>query len=315
MAQKYRKIDPRIWRDEKFVKLSPEAKLVAIYCLTAQVNRCGIFVFSPAMAAEELETLPQTFRERFRNVCQTLNWGWDEASRVLYFPTWWKYNQPENGNVLKGNLTDIDDLPETPLLERFYTNFRYLPETLHQTFRERYPKRYPKPSPNQEQEQEQEQEIRPPIPPVPGECDQPDIDSTPGAVAKPRRTRRRTTDNPNFDRFWKDYPKKVAKPAAQVAFAKINPSEECLSRILAALAVLRRSEDWLREGGRFIPHPASWLNGRRWEDEGVVAVPPAGGSPWPSAEELEAKRMEWKAVSDVRFPELTYGVRGNGPAE
>ena len=53
----YRKIDVRIWSDEKFTRLSVDEKIVAIYCLTnRQVNRCGLFVFSPALAAEELGT-------------------------------------------------------------------------------------------------------------------------------------------------------------------------------------------------------------------------------------------------------------------
>lgn len=153
MAAKYRKIDPRIWRDERFRMLGPEEKLVALYCLTAQVNRCGLFVFSPAMASEELCLKIEILRGRFAKVIATLRWKWDREQRVLYFPTWWKYNPPENPNVLKGNLTDLEDLPETPLLKEFYANETYLNEELRETFRERYPK----PSPNQEQEQEQEQ--------------------------------------------------------------------------------------------------------------------------------------------------------------
>ena len=35
----------------------------------------------------------------------------------------------------------------------------------------------------------------------------------------------------------------------------------------AALERDRRSRDWQREDGAYIPYPASWLNGRRWEDE------------------------------------------------
>ena len=27
-----------------------------------------------------------------------------------------------------------------------------------------------------------------------------------------------------------------------------------------------RTEQWQRDKGRFIPHPATFLNGRRWED-------------------------------------------------
>ena len=139
MAQKYRKIDPRIWRDEKFSRLTPEEKLVAVYCLTAQVNRCGIFVFSPAMAAEELGMLPLTFGERFGNVVSALRWKWDERTRVLYFPTWWRYNPPENSNVMFGNLKDLSDLPSSPLLSEFCVNTRYLPENIRETLPQTLP--------------------------------------------------------------------------------------------------------------------------------------------------------------------------------
>lgn len=129
MAQKFRKIDPRIWRDEKFAALKPEDKLIALYCLTAQSNRCGIFVFSPAMAAEELGMSQGTFRERFEGVVCALRWEWDATLRVLYLPTWWRYNQPENANVLIGNLGDLAELPNTPLIARFLTNFEHLKPT------------------------------------------------------------------------------------------------------------------------------------------------------------------------------------------
>jgi hypothetical protein len=151
---RYRKIDPRIWKDEKFRVLSLEEKLIAFYVITAQSNRIGLFNFSPALAAEELGIFPQTFADGFRNVCLNLSWEYDEPSRTLYLPTWWKYNCPENPNVLKACLTDLHELPKTPLLARFSANLTYLPKTFHQTFREGLPK----PSPHQEQEQEQEQE-------------------------------------------------------------------------------------------------------------------------------------------------------------
>ncbi len=68
---RYRKVDPRFWKDEKIVQFSPEEKLVALYLFTAQSNRIGIFSFSPGEAAEDTGTLPQTFAERFQKVCQT----------------------------------------------------------------------------------------------------------------------------------------------------------------------------------------------------------------------------------------------------
>ena len=31
----------------------------------------------------------------------------------------------------------------------------------------------------------------------------------------------------------------------------------------------KKTEDWMKDGGQYIPHAATWLNGRRWEDEGI----------------------------------------------
>jgi hypothetical protein len=255
VAQKYRKIDPRVWRDERFLLLTSEEKLVALYCLTAQVNRCGIFVFSPAMAAEELGTSPQTFRERFRKVCQTLRWEWDDTRRVLYFPTWWKYNHPENTNVLKGNLSDLSDLPETPLLDRFYENTRYLSGNVTETFRECYPKPYPQPLAIQEQEQEQEQ------------------DKNMAAPAAEVVTEKKPSGSDLwFAEFWNAYPRKEKRADAHKAWKKINPNRELVDAILRAIDVQRRSDKWTSDGGKYIPHPTTWLNGRRWEDEVAVEV-------------------------------------------
>ena len=42
--------------------------------------------------------------------------------------------------------------------------------------------------------------------------------------------------------------------------------------MLAALERQRASDQWRKEGGRFIPLPATWINGRRWEDEETLLV-------------------------------------------
>ncbi len=73
----------------------------------------------------------------------------------------------------------------------------------------------------------------------------------------------------NFNLFWQAYPRKVAKVDAEKTFNKINPDEQLLNIILAAIKKAGKSEGWLKESGKFIPHPTTWLNGRRWEDEVV----------------------------------------------
>ena len=70
-----------------------------------------------------------------------------------------------------------------------------------------------------------------------------------------------------FDEFWGAYPKKKAKQDALKAFMKIKLNHEVLQNILLKLELAKKSDDWLKDNGQFIPFPATWLNGKRWEDE------------------------------------------------
>ena len=79
-------------------------------------------------------------------------------------------------------------------------------------------------------------------------------------------------DIADFDQFWKAYPKKVGKQDAREAFSKVNVP---LKTLLDALCQQDQSAQWNRDGGRFIPNPATWLKQKRWEDE----LPPLGGVP------------------------------------
>lgn len=94
-------------------------------------------------------------------------------------------------------------------------------------------------------------------------------------VSKP--TSRKEPSPDGFNDFWNLYPRKQAKKKAQDAWRKIKADE--LPAILNGLRTAMQTEQWQKDGGRFIPLPATWLNGRRWEDEvtpakqGPVTVP------------------------------------------
>lgn len=70
-----------------------------------------------------------------------------------------------------------------------------------------------------------------------------------------------------FDKFWQAYPNRKAKANALKAWNKIKPDSSLLAKILESLEVAKSSDGWKKDGGKFIPHPATWLNGKRWEDE------------------------------------------------
>ena len=85
---------------------------------------------------------------------------------------------------------------------------------------------------------------------------------------KPMQMQKEKEINTNalFQEFWKAYPKKRAKDDAGKAFAKRKPDETLLKAMLDAIEIQSQSDDWLKEDGKYIPYPATWLNDGRWMD-------------------------------------------------
>lgn len=102
-----------------------------------------------------------------------------------------------------------------------------------------------------------------------------DVDIYSYPPTSPRRgsCRKKGADMDGFALFWQEYPRKAAKAAALKAWQKLNPSPDLVERILAHVRDHKRSPDWIKDGGQFVPHPATFLNGRRWEDD----IPPDTG--------------------------------------
>lgn len=81
-----------------------------------------------------------------------------------------------------------------------------------------------------------------------------------------------------FAEWWMAYPRKESKQSARKAYAKAltdgpkksRPTTEALTEALSAQCSV-----WRRENRPVdkMPHAATWLNGRRWEDE-VLSSPP-----------------------------------------
>jgi len=98
----------------------------------------------------------------------------------------------------------------------------------------------------------------------------------PRSQEKEREREREREKEKAFELFWKAYPKKKARPDAERAFLKINPDEQLLQIIISAVEKSKTTEEWLKESGKFIPYPATWLNKKRWLDEEIEKHPLAG---------------------------------------
>lgn len=73
---------------------------------------------------------------------------------------------------------------------------------------------------------------------------------------------------PDFIEFWNTYPRKEGKKSALKAWIKAKDKPE-IFQIRRKLAIQKHSDQWQKDGGQYIPMPATWLNGGRWMDETI----------------------------------------------
>jgi hypothetical protein len=70
--------------------------------------------------------------------------------------------------------------------------------------------------------------------------------------------------------FWQAYPTgcrgKAGKGAAYKSWQRQKLNKH-LPEVIAALAKWKKSDQWTKDFGAYIPNPATWLNQKRWEDE------------------------------------------------
>lgn len=125
------------------------------------------------------------------------------------------------------------------------------------------------------------------------DCKQPQAEFRPEEEKEQRREEEEYIGH--FEKFWDQYPKKVAKKEAERAF-RAALKKSSIEKILAALHSYRLQMDGKKP--EYIAHAATWLNGERWNDQagtdtglGIVVDMSAFNSP----EEVEFQnRMKEK---------------------
>jgi hypothetical protein len=226
---------------------------------------------------------------RVEEVCRHLNWEWAKitaAVYVIFIPTWWKYNPPENPSVLHGNLDDLDGVPHSPLVASFCENVTYLKQSLHETLRTRVGTRVGTRGPHQEQEQEQEKNGS-------SGADAPGASAPPLEQQQPSGPQPRE-DQPKQGRKRSPLPASPGHPAIalycdhwKARYGKnpdISPKDAGILARLAKKADLeeygRRLERYLRDGEPFLvkqAHPPAQFESR-WNALGVQTAATVAGS-------------------------------------
>lgn len=162
---RYRKIDPRIWNDEKFRTMSHEGQRLFLFVLThPALTMIGAMRATQSGLSEELGLDAKAFREAFGEALSKGMLKYDEKAFLLWLPNFLKYNAPESPNVVKSWGSVLDLLPECDLRKEVLssakafisTMSKAFTEALPKAFKEALPKAISKTMPNQEQEQEQD---------------------------------------------------------------------------------------------------------------------------------------------------------------
>ena len=112
-----------------------------------------------------------------------------------------------------------------------------------------------------------------------------------------------------FESFWKVYPRKVGKEKCRNWFKSHKPNEELVQKMIEAVEEQKKSKQW--SDPQYIPHPYTWLNQGRWEDE----LTPSKDSTFQSApknpiqwEEAKGSSFEEDLKLCKQHPELLNGM-------
>jgi len=243
---RYRKIDSRIWGDEKFRTLSkpkPNAQSLWLYLLTGpHTNGCpGLFNVGPMSVSESLGWSLKAFHKAFQEVFDKGMVKADFEARVILIPNAIKYDPPENPNVLKKWAKDYDEIPECELKTEYYEILKAFIKGFNEAFMEVFDKDFAKSI-----------TITRTI-----------TNTITNTITKPLPK----SFSDGFDDFWISYPKKIGKQKTLEIWIKIKPDQSLLKKMLEKIELFKQTDQWKKDRGQFIPHPATWLNQERWEDE------------------------------------------------
>jgi len=70
-----------------------------------------------------------------------------------------------------------------------------------------------------------------------------------------------------FFEFYNMYPNKINFLLTKKKWAELNPDDELAQYIIERLRLFMKSEDWIKDGGKWIPSAHAFIMYRRWEDE------------------------------------------------
>lgn len=274
MMEVFTKVERGYWQDEFILELTPEQKFFYLYLMSnSKVNTLGAYVFPMTMSTLELGYNRDTVKKLLDHFIEAGKIMYDETTNEVFLLNWPKRNWNKRTATLRALKKDVDALKSPVLREKisamlsaFCGGEDAIDDTEEQKgtngnnedmFAGRKEKRE-KRIENRKKEKE-------------------DAGTVFDAAAA-------------FEIFYKAYPNKKNVKTARTRWEKMKVTPELFAAIMEGLERAKNSQEWGKDGGAYIPYPATWLNGEGWKNEykplRQAAAPkaPAGNMPDPLAE-------------------------------
>ena len=140
---RYQRIHSQIWTDEKFRKLSEDAKFLFIYIITCpHSNTIGVFVLPKKYIECDLDWSDKRLAKPFAELLHKQLILFDETDNLIAIVNHLKHNPIENENQAKSAAKILESLPKSSL---FINIKEYFDKPYHKPLLERLGERYAKP--------------------------------------------------------------------------------------------------------------------------------------------------------------------------
>lgn len=281
MMEVFTRIERSYWQDEFILELTPEQKFFYLYLMSnSRVNTLGAYVFPLTMSTMELGYNRETVLKLLEHFAQAGKIIWDESTKEVFLLNWPKRNWNKKTATLRALRKDFGAL-KSPVLR----------ETVALLFNDF----------SSEKAQEQSGTIGNNEEQKGTNGDNEDIlDGRKENREKRIENREKEKEKEDagtvfdaaaaFEIFYKAYPNKKNVKTARTRWEKMKVTPELYREIMEGLERAKNSQEWGKDGGAYIPHPSTWLNGEGWKNEykplRQAATPKAsaGNMPDPLAE-------------------------------
>lgn len=284
MMEVFTKVERGYWQDEFILELTPEQKFFYLYLMSnSKVNTLGAYVFPMTMSTLELGYNRDTVKKLLDHFIEAGKIMYDETTNEVFLLNWPKRNWNKRTATLRALKKDVDALKSPVLREKIsamLSAFCGGEDAIDDTEEQKGTN-----GNNEEQKG----------------TNRNNEDMFAGRKEKrEKRIENRKKEKEDagtvfdaaaaFEIFYKAYPNKKNVKTARTRWEKMKVTPELFAAIMEGLERAKNSQEWGKDGGAYIPYPATWLNGEGWKNEykplRQAAAPkaPAGNMPDPLAE-------------------------------